>query len=81
VKPNAPANTDQPKSEPKECDGVLFGRAKAERRPVEFKLIDGSQVTGMVINWSRFSVLIDSQQGGLTVVFKHSMVAARLLER
>jgi sRNA-binding regulator protein Hfq len=78
--PPAPAKAEpKAKVEPPDCDAALFQRAKRERRPIKFKLFDGTEVNGMVINWSRFSVMVEAQNGAVTVVFKHGMLTARLL--
>jgi RNA chaperone Hfq len=85
AKPTAPTKAPtpailEPTREPRECDATLYARAKAERRAVTFRLVDGTTVAGMIVSWSRFSVLVDAQ-GALEVIFKHSMVSARLAER
>jgi RNA chaperone Hfq len=76
-KPACAAPAEPPKPEPKECDGFLFGRAKGERRPITFRFIDGTEVTGMIMSWSRFGVLLDVE-GTITLCFKHALALARL---
>jgi RNA chaperone Hfq len=77
--PKAPAPVTEILKEPRECDATLYGKAKTDRRAITFRLIDGSTVTGLVVGWSRFSVLVELESA-LEVVFKHAMVTARLLK-
>jgi sRNA-binding regulator protein Hfq len=75
--PKPPAATAEPPKEPRECDATHYGKAKTERRTVTFRMRDGTTVVGMIVAWSRFCVLVDTE-GGLVTVFKHGALTAKL---
>jgi len=77
AKPDPPQQQHGESSEP---DRILWSRAKREQLPVEVKLQGGFTIIGQVRNYGRYSILVETADKRLIVVFKSAMATGEIVD-
>ena len=57
---------------------AVFQRLKKDKIPVIIYLLTGFQVRGTIKGFDSFTVLVEMQDGGLQLVFKHAVSSVNL---
>ncbi len=54
---------------------VFLNSARRERIPVYVRMLDGLQVSGVVRGFDNFTLIIDSNDGKQSMLYKHAIAA------
>ena len=72
-----PKPPDAPKPKPLEPDVALFGRALAERLPIEVTLHDAAVVTGQIKAYGQYTLELELAGGERVVLYKNFVRSLR----
>ena len=84
----APIQTKQPDTTEKqsysdpdkhEPDRHLWNDAKRSQRTTKFTLLTGEEIRGVVFEFGRFSVAMETETGRRLVIFKHALMTAEMV--
>jgi sRNA-binding regulator protein Hfq len=71
-----PTYSDPDRHEP---DRHLWNDAKHSRRTTRFTLLTGQEIDGVVYEFGRFSIAVETALGRRVVIFKHALMSAEMV--